>query len=132
LKTLFHHACQSVIDGFEKLRNMPDGGTLTFRTRMEDRWVILEVEDTGTGMTEEVRRRCLEPFFTTNEREGSGLGLAMVYGIVKRHGGALSIKTQADLGTVVEIRFPNKRVANIGGPVFAAPAVALRVVALEN
>ncbi len=65
---------------------MPEGGTLTLRTEGARRpaggghGVVLEVQDTGIGMDEETRRRCLEPFFTTKGERGTGLGLAMVYG----------------------------------------------------
>lgn len=92
---------------FNAVDAMPDGGTITFRTTTEDHAAILEVEDTGTGMTEEVRQRCLEPFFSTKGEAGSGLGLAMIYGIVQRHGGTLDIKTQVDHGTKFRIRLPS-------------------------
>ena len=72
---------------------MPEGGTLTLRTRESARRptrrgprIAVEVCDTGMGMDEDTRRRCLEPFFTTKGERGTGLGLAMVYGIVQRHG----------------------------------------------
>jgi CheY-like chemotaxis protein len=60
-------------------------------------------------MTEEVRRRCLEPFFTTKDNVGAGLGLSMVYGIVKRHDGVLDIATAIGCGTTVTIRLPAAR-----------------------
>jgi len=65
---------------------MPQGGTLRIATTADaDRTpVLVTVTDTGAGMTDEVRRRCLEPFFTTR-RAGTGLGLAMAYGIIQRH-----------------------------------------------
>src|SRR5262249_40711519 len=69
---------------------MPDGGTLTVTTRGEPgRHVALTVTDTGIGMSEAVRRRIFEPFFSTKGEGGSGLGLSMVYAIVRRHGGDL-------------------------------------------
>jgi PAS domain S-box-containing protein len=88
---------------------MPEGGTITLRTRSDGTHVVLEVIDTGTGMTEEVRQRCLEPFFTTKGKRGTGLGLAMVYGIIRRHQGTLSIESGPGRGTTVIIRLPVHR-----------------------
>jgi len=78
---------------------MPQGGTITLRTRRDGARVALEVSDTGTGMSEEVRRRCLEPFFTTKGERGTGLGLSMVYGILQRHEGIIDIQTKLGQGT---------------------------------
>src|SRR5207247_5763186 len=96
---------------------MPDGGTLTLRTSVASGQsaaanvsapgrVQVEVTDTGVGMDEETRRRCLEPFFTTKGERGTGLGLAMVYGMVQRHGGDLEIESQPGKGTTVRVIFP--------------------------
>src|SRR3989442_9497491 len=57
-------------------------------------------------MTEGMRRRCLEPFFTTKGEEGTGLGLPMVYGIVQRHGGTIEIESAPGQGTTFRVRFP--------------------------
>ena len=86
---------------FNAVDAMPDGGTITLRTRRDGNQVVLEVSDTGTGMTEEVRQRCLDPFFTTKGTHGTGMGLAMVYGIVQRHEGTLDIESEADKGTTL-------------------------------
>jgi signal transduction histidine kinase len=85
---------------------IPGDGLITLRTRREDHEVIAEVIDTGAGMTPEVRERCLEPFFTTKGDHGTGLGLAMVFGIIKRHQGTLEIESEPGKGTVVRIRLP--------------------------
>jgi len=85
---------------------MPAGGTLTLRTRIEAQRVILEVSDTGSGMDEATRLRCFEPFFTTKGERGSGLGLAMVYGIVLRHGGVVDISSSVGKGTTFALSFP--------------------------
>jgi CheY-like chemotaxis protein len=67
--------------------------------------VHLEVRDTGIGMDEETRRRCLEPFFTTKGERGTGLGLAMVYGMVQRHSGDIAIESEVGHGTTVRLTF---------------------------
>ncbi|MGH2350930.1 MAG: ATP-binding protein [Chloroflexota bacterium] len=91
---------------FNAVDAMPEGGTITIRTRPDGEHVLIEVEDTGTGMPDDVRRRCLDPFFTTKGERGSGLGLSMVHGIVRRHEGTLSIASELAVGTTFSIRLP--------------------------
>jgi CheY-like chemotaxis protein len=67
--------------------------------------VEVEVSDTGIGMDENARRRCLEPFFTTKGERGTGLGLAMVYGVMQRHSADIEIDSAVDQGTTVRLRF---------------------------
>ena len=96
---------------------MPAGGTLTIRTsssggpsdpaeRGVPRSVHIDVSDTGVGMNEETRRRCMEPFFTTKGERGTGLGLAMVFGMLQRHGGELEIDSAPGKGTTMRLIFP--------------------------
>lgn len=85
---------------------MPQGGTLTLRTRQLTGWIAAEVIDTGTGMDEKTRRRCLEPFFTTKGQQGSGLGLSMVYGMIQRHNGSIEIDSALGQGTTIRLLFP--------------------------
>ncbi len=93
---------------FNAVDAMPQGGTITIRSRMEKDALIVEVSDTGVGMTEEIRKRCFEPFFSTKGSEGTGLGLSMVYGIAQRHGGTLEIESEPGKGTTVRLRCPQK------------------------
>ena len=91
---------------FNAVDAMPHGGTVAVATRTEAGSIVIEVRDTGRGMTEEIRQRCFEPFFTTKGERGTGLGLAIVYGIVQRHGGTISMESEEGKGTVVVIRLP--------------------------
>jgi signal transduction histidine kinase/CheY-like chemotaxis protein len=93
---------------------MPNGGTLTLRTKLlpalhqgaNAGYIEVSVADTGVGMNDEVRRRCMEPFFTTKGERGSGLGLASVYGVVRRHGAEIDIRSVQGRGTTVSLIFP--------------------------
>lgn len=98
---------------------MPAGGVLGITTRVSDDEAWLELSDTGEGMSEEVRERAFEPFFSTKGTDGSGLGLSEVYGIMKRHRGSAEIESAPGRGTTVRLRFP-RAVAEI------EPALQLR------
>ncbi len=100
---------------------MPDGGTVTIRTALvgehgHSRWARLSVQDTGQGMDEETRARALEPFFTTRqEAGGTGLGLATVYGIVRKLGGTIDIASAVAEGTTLTIDLPLAEAAGQSG-----------------
>lgn len=91
---------------FNAVDAIPGEGVITLRARQQAGDVIVEVIDTGIGMGAEVRQRCLEPFFTTKGDGGTGLGLAMVFGIIKRHQGTLVIESELGKGTTFRIRLP--------------------------
>ena len=126
---------------FNAVDAMPDGGTLTLRTSVgiapptgsPADYVQIEVVDTGTGMDDEARRRCLEPFFTTKGERGTGLGLAMVYGVIRRHSAAIEIESAVGEGTTVRLKFASSAVSK---PVPAeAPAVkpsSLRLLVVDD
>jgi CheY-like chemotaxis protein/anti-sigma regulatory factor (Ser/Thr protein kinase) len=126
---------------FNAVDAMPEGGTLTLRTQVirdlpqSSRQVVAEVSDTGIGMDEEARRRCLEPFFTTKGERGTGLGLAMVYGMVRRHSAEIEIESAPARGTTVRLSFaaPASATAAPAQPtaVYAAPA-PLRILVVDD
>ncbi|MCR4291557.1 MAG: ATP-binding protein, partial [Candidatus Kuenenia sp.] len=84
---------------------MPGGGTLSFSTREENGSVVLEISDTGTGMDEETQAKIFDPFFTTKEHD-TGLGMSIVYGTVKRHGGKIMVQSQMGRGSTFILSFP--------------------------
>ncbi len=85
---------------------MPKGGAIVVRSREADGNVYIEVSDTGIGMTPEEIDRCLEPFYTTKGERGTGLGLAVAYGIIQRHSGSIQIQSTKGEGTTFALIFP--------------------------
>jgi CheY-like chemotaxis protein len=128
---------------FNAVDAMPQGGVLGVRTRLATtdppgdepmRHVVLEVRDTGIGMDEETRRRCLEPFYTTKGERGTGLGLAMVFGMVKRHSADLEIDSAKGVGTTMRLIFLAPAVASavIRAPTSPLPVRRVRVLIVDD
>jgi signal transduction histidine kinase/ActR/RegA family two-component response regulator len=128
---------------FNAVDAMPEGGTLTIRTRTQAvkrtdepeaiEAVHLEVCDTGVGMDEETKRHCLELFFTTKGERGTGLGLAMVYGMVQRHSAEMEIDSAPGKGTTMRLIFPVATALDSLSPQrMERPLRALRVLIIDD
>ncbi len=105
---------------------MPQGGTLTLRSYGSHDHVTVEVCDTGVGMSDEIRAHCLDPFFTTKGERGTGLGLAMVFGMAERHGAALEIDSEPNAGTVIRLVFPAMSAGEVATAALSAPRLQVR------
>jgi nitrogen-specific signal transduction histidine kinase/ActR/RegA family two-component response regulator len=127
---------------FNAVDAMPSGGTLSLRTalvRSTDTAggpaVLLEVRDTGSGMDEATRRRCLEPFFTTKGEQGTGMGLAMVFGMAQRHGAELEIESAVGVGTAMRLIFPGASAVSdaiADRQIAQMPMRALRILVVDD
>jgi len=138
---------------------MPEGGTLTLRSYTATQSSValqeaeehhetgqhaevrpltrvrVEVCDTGIGMTEEIRRKCLQPFYTTKGERGTGLGLAMVYGMVQRHRAEIEIQSEPHKGSTMSLIFPVAAARSSSAVQYAAlppPAQSLRILVVDD
>jgi len=100
---LLHRAISNLV--LNALDAMPQGGKLTLRTRGEDGKVLIEVADTGSGLTAEECERIFTPYYTSKER-GTGLGLAIVQSVVSDHGGRILVRSEPGRGTMFVIELP--------------------------
>jgi len=85
---------------------LPVGGSIRLGASIENGQAIIEIADSGTGMPPDVQARMFEPFFTTKGDKGTGLGLAMVFGVVESHGGEIRVQSEPDKGTLFRIILP--------------------------
>lgn len=91
---------------FNALDAMPNGGELTVKCTQQNNSVVLQVSDTGIGMSESVLKKCRNPFFTTKENKGTGMGLTMVDFVMDRHKGKLNIVSKEGVGSTFILTFP--------------------------
>ncbi len=119
---------------FNAIDAIPKRGTITIRTAVQGRWLVLTVADDGIGMSEEIKARCLEPFFSTKEDQGTGLGLGAVYGIARRHEGEIDIQSEPGRGTTVAVSLPLERSARAAEPPKPMPpaTASLRILVVED
>jgi signal transduction histidine kinase len=88
---------------------MPSGGDLTVQTAMNESLVIVDISDTGIGISEDNLKRVFDPFFTTKALgKGTGLGLAVTYGIIQEHGGRIFVDSDAGRGTHFRLKLPTR------------------------
>ena len=93
---------------------MPRGGVITIRTAHdEQRGVVVQVRDTGTGMTDRVRARIFEPLFTTKGKRGTGMGLSVCYSTVQEHDGEIEVDTNLGFGTTFTLSFPPAAITEV-------------------
>jgi signal transduction histidine kinase len=98
LQEVFINLIQNAIEA------MPEGGTLTLRSYNEEGKVVTEVSDTGKGIPEQIRQLIFDPFFSTRH-EGVGLGLSIVYRIIREHGAEIKVASEVGKGTTFRIIF---------------------------
>jgi two-component system NtrC family sensor kinase len=87
---------------------MPQGGELTIVSALRDNWLAIEIRDTGAGLPPDEATRIFEPFYTT-KADGTGLGLAVSYGIIQQHGGRIEVNSVLQHGTTFTVLLPLRR-----------------------
>lgn len=125
---------------FNSVDAMPAGGSITLRTAVLHepggrRRVQLQVADSGLGMDDATRRRCLEPFFTTKGDRGTGLGLPMVHGVMQRHGGDMVLESSPGKGTTIRLIFSIQTTGATGALASESPAKVrpgLRILVVDD
>jgi PAS domain S-box-containing protein len=132
---------QEILNGlnellFNAVEAMPKGGVIRIATRQEGQDAVVTIADTGVGIPPEVLEHCFEPFFLSKVRRGSGLGLPSVHGMVARHGGQISVRSEVGKGTEFTLRFPPEAASRTQVPSPPVPVSAAkkacRVLAIDD
>ena len=119
IRFALHADCQAYVNGdpvelrevlvnmiYNAVDAMPSGGEVRVSTQETRERVVLCITDTGTGMTPEVKQRLFDPFFTTKGKAGTGMGLAVSFGIIRRHEGSIEVDSEPGRGTTFKISLP--------------------------
>jgi signal transduction histidine kinase/ActR/RegA family two-component response regulator len=119
IRFALHADCQAFVKGdpvelrevlvnmiYNAVDAMPSGGEVRVATQETRDRVVLCITDTGTGMTSEVKQRLFDPFFTTKGKAGTGMGLAVSFGIIRRHEGSIEVESETGRGTTFKISLP--------------------------
>ena len=119
IRFALHADCQAFVKGdavelrevlvnmiYNAVDAMPSGGEVRVATQETRDRVVLCITDTGTGMTSEVKQRLFDPFFTTKGKAGTGMGLAVSFGIIRRHEGSIEVESEPGRGTTFKISLP--------------------------
>jgi PAS domain S-box-containing protein len=103
IKQVLLNVFQNAID------SISDGGEITLSLASVSKEIILEIQDTGSGIEKENQKYIFDPFYTTKGKEGTGLGLSVSYGIIKKHGGYIKIDSEPNIGSTITLVFPKRR-----------------------
>jgi signal transduction histidine kinase/FixJ family two-component response regulator len=116
---------------------MPNGGEIRMSAQEVDGRVVLNISDTGAGMTPEVKSRLFDPFFTTKGKDGTGMGMAVSFGIIRRHNGSIDVESEVGRGTTFRLSLPLTYPAldvaeNASRPDHESPADKLCVLVVDD
>ncbi|MDA8161315.1 MAG: response regulator [Desulfobacteraceae bacterium] len=120
---------------FNAIDAMPNGGSLILRSRKRNKMAVIEVEDTGEGMSDDTKKRMFDPFFSTKGVGNSGLGLSVSYGLIVSNGGDIKVKSQHGKGTVFIISLPSAAVHDpdvVDGEIKSAALRPLKVLLVDD
>jgi PAS domain S-box-containing protein len=120
---------------FNAVDALPEGGTIRLAARRQGNRIEVDVADSGIGMSPEVQAQVFDPFFTTKGERGTGLGLAMVFGLVQQHGGQITVDSAVGQGTRFQLSFPAADVpapAEAATPDAEAATAAMRILVVDD